>query len=71
MWINEGAKNRFPELITFTVRMKLSTILILSLAVAFLIIGIHQVMVNGFAQSYWILMIPLILYFVLNLRKKR
>jgi len=51
--------------------MKLSTILILSLAVAFLIIGIHQVMVNGFAQSYWILMIPLILYFVLNLRKKK
>ena len=51
--------------------MKLTDILILSLAVAILIIGIHQTMVNGFAKSYWILMVPLILYFALNLRKKK
>lgn len=51
--------------------MKLADIIVLSLAVGFLIIGIHQTMVNGFAKSYWILMIPLILYFVLNLRKKK
>lgn len=59
------------EIEYFCSLMKLSDIIILSLAVAFLIIGIHQIMVNGFANSYWILMIPLILYFVLNLRKKK
>jgi hypothetical protein len=51
--------------------MKLTDILILSLAVALLIIGIHQTMTLGFAKAYWILMLALILYFVFNLRKRK
>jgi amino acid permease len=50
--------------------MKLLDVLVLSLAVAFLIIAIHQTMVAGFQKAYWLLMIALILYFVYNLRKK-
>jgi hypothetical protein len=51
--------------------MKLPDIIILSLAVAFLIISIHQVMVVGFGDSYWVLMLTLILFFVFNLRRKK
>jgi hypothetical protein len=51
--------------------MKLPDILILSLAVAFLIIGIHQTMTAGFGQAYWALMLTLILFFILNLRRAR
>jgi hypothetical protein len=50
--------------------MKLLDIIILSLAVGFLIIGIHQVMVLGLGQAYWALMITLILFFILTLRKR-
>lgn len=51
--------------------MKLIDILILSLAVAFLIIGIHQTMVLGFDQAYWALMLTLIFFFVFVLRKRK
>lgn len=51
--------------------MKLIDILILSLAVAFLIIGIHQTMVLGFDQAYWALMLTLIFFFVFILRKRK
>jgi hypothetical protein len=51
--------------------MKLPDIIILSLAVAFLIIGIHQTMTLGFGQAYWALMLTLILFFVLNLRRRK
>jgi hypothetical protein len=51
--------------------LKLIDIVILSLAVAFLIIGIHQTMVLGFGQAYWALMLTFILFFVYSLRKKR
>ena len=51
--------------------LKLADILILSLAVAFLIIGIHQTMVLGLGHAYWALMLTLILFFVFNLRKKK
>ncbi|HEY9004670.1 hypothetical protein [Ohtaekwangia sp.] len=51
--------------------MKLPDILLLSLAVAFLIIGIHQFMVLGFGQAYWAFMLTLLLFFILNLRKKK
>jgi amino acid permease len=50
--------------------MKLIDVLVLSLAVAFLIIAIHQTMVVGFQKAYWLVMVALILYFVYNLRKK-
>ena len=36
--------------------MKLLAIILFSLSVVLLIIGIHQVMLNGFADSYWIFM---------------
>lgn len=36
--------------------MKLLSTIIFALSVALLIIGIHQIMTNGFANSYWIIM---------------
>jgi hypothetical protein len=51
--------------------MKLTDAIVLSLAVAFLIIGIHQTMTLGIGRAYWALMLALILYFAFNLRKKR
>lgn len=36
--------------------MKLLAIVLFSLSVVLLIIGIHQIMVSGFAASYWIIM---------------
>jgi hypothetical protein len=51
--------------------MKLVDVLVLSVAIAFLIIGIHQTMALGFEKAYWALMLALILYFVYNLRKKK
>jgi len=51
--------------------MKLADILILSLAIVFLIIGIHQTMVLGFGKAYWALMLTLILFFWFTLRKDK
>jgi hypothetical protein len=51
--------------------MKLPDIIILSLAVVFIIIGIHQTMVLGFADSYWAVMLSFILFFIYSLRKRR
>lgn len=51
--------------------MKLIDVLVLSLAVAFLIIGIHQTMTLGIGNAYWAVMLSLILYFVYILRKKK
>jgi len=51
--------------------MKLTDVLILSFAVGFLIIGIHQVMTLGLGKAYWAIMLSLVLYFVFNLRKKK
>jgi hypothetical protein len=49
--------------------VKLPDIIILSLAVGFLIIGIHQTMALGFGQAYWVLMLTLILFFWFTYRK--
>jgi hypothetical protein len=51
--------------------MKLADVLILSLAVVFIIIGIHQTMTLGFGRAYWAIMLATILFFVFNLRKKK
>jgi hypothetical protein len=51
--------------------MKLADVLILSLAVVFIIIGIHQTMTIGFGSAYWAIMLATILFFVFNLRKKK
>jgi hypothetical protein len=51
--------------------MKLVDVLILSLAVVFIIIGIHQTMTVGFTQAYWAIMLSMILLFIFNLRKRK
>lgn len=51
--------------------MKLPDVILLSLAVAFIIIGIHQIMVVGFGHGYWALMLALIFYFIFNLRRRK
>lgn len=51
--------------------MKFIDVITLSLAVVFIIIGIHQVMVVGFGEGYWAVMLALILFFVYNLRKRK
>jgi hypothetical protein len=51
--------------------MKLADVILLSLAVAFAIIGIHQVMTVGFAKAYWALMVTLIFFFLYNLRRRK
>lgn len=51
--------------------MKLIDTLLLSAMVAILMIGIHQIFIHGFAQSYWIFMILLFLFFLYNFRKNK
>jgi hypothetical protein len=51
--------------------MRLADIIILSLAVVFLIIGIDQIMVLGFASAYWAIMLALVLFFMYNLRRRK
>ena len=41
--------------------------IILFIAAAFLIIGVHQTILNGFEISYWIFMVSLSLYFLSRL----
>lgn len=51
--------------------MKLPDVIYLSLAVAFIIIGIHQVMTVGFGNGYWAIMIALVFFFLYNLRRRK
>jgi len=51
--------------------MKLPDVIILSLAVAFLIIGIHQIMTVGFGSAYWMIMLVTVLFFIYSYRKKK
>jgi hypothetical protein len=51
--------------------MKLKEALLLSLSVAFLIIGIHQIMVVGFAKGYWAIMLALVSFFAYSLVRPR
>ena len=51
--------------------MKLPDVVFLSLAVAFIIIGIHQVMSVGFGNAYWALMLALVFFFLYNLKKRK
>ena len=51
--------------------MKLVDVLVLSLAVAFLIIGMHQIFTLGLENAYWAIMLSVALYFVFVLRKKK
>jgi hypothetical protein len=49
--------------------VKLADAILLSLSVAFFIMGIHQIMTVGFANGYWAIMISTILFFALAYRK--
>ncbi len=51
--------------------MRLPEVIFLSLAVAFIIIGIHQIMTVGFGNAYWALMLALLFFFLLNLRRRK
>jgi len=51
--------------------VKLVDVIILSLAVVFIIVGIHQVITIGFGKAYWAVMLALIFFFIFTLRKKR
>ena len=51
--------------------MKLIDVIILSLAVVFVVIAIHQTMVAGFKESYWAVMLALLLFFAYNYRKRK
>jgi hypothetical protein len=59
--------------------MKLTDIILLSLAAGFFIIGVHQLVVItnnenlnvGLAQSYWVFMLSVTLFLTFQLRKKK
>lgn len=45
--------------------------LLLYPAFALFIIGLHQIVTRGFAQSYWIVMLALLLFFTYQWRKTK
>ncbi|MFN3840201.1 MAG: hypothetical protein ACK4RF_05795 [Cyclobacteriaceae bacterium] len=51
--------------------MKLPDVILLSLAAAMLIIGIHQVMTSGIGSAYWILMLSSALFLAYTYRKRK
>lgn len=51
--------------------MKLIDTLLLSSAVAFLIIGIYEIFIGRFAESYWVLMLMLLAFFGYAYRRRR
>jgi predicted membrane protein len=51
--------------------MKLPDVIFLSLAVTFIIIGVHQTITVGFGNAYWALMLALAFFFIFSLRKRR
>ncbi|MFO7257065.1 MAG: hypothetical protein DIU61_005180 [Bacteroidota bacterium] len=51
--------------------MKLFDVILLSLAVVFVVIAVHQSMVVGFSHSYWAVMVAMLLFFVYNYRKRK
>lgn len=51
--------------------MNLSQTLFFSATIVLLLIGIHQSYINGFAQSYWIFMLVIILMGFYQFNKKR
>jgi hypothetical protein len=51
--------------------MKLVDVILISLAIVFFIIGIHQTMYAGFGNAYWAVMLALVFFFVFNLRKRK
>ena len=50
--------------------MKIFAVILFAISVALLIIGLHQIMVNGFAESYWIIMFSTFCFFGYGYIKK-
>jgi hypothetical protein len=51
--------------------MKLVDMLLLSLAAAFVIIGMYEMMALGVSQGYWAIMLSIALFFYYGYRKKK
>jgi hypothetical protein len=51
--------------------MKLVDILLLSLAAAFVIIGIYEMMALGVSFGYWAIMLSIVFFFLYGYRKKK
>jgi len=51
--------------------MKLSNVLLLSLAAAFIIIGIAEMMTRGVSNGYWAVMLSVVFFFLFLYRKKK
>ena len=51
--------------------MKLSNMLLLSLAVVFIIIGIYEMMALGADKGYWAVMLSMVFFFLYLYRKKK
>lgn len=51
--------------------MKLADVVLLSLAAAFLIIGIHQLIVRGIGNAYGLFMLSSVLFLLYSYRKKK
>ncbi|HLF35427.1 MAG TPA: hypothetical protein VI583_14375 [Cyclobacteriaceae bacterium] len=49
---------------------KTSNVIIISLALGFTVIGIHQAVMVGFGKSYWIFMLAISLYLWYFIRVK-
>ena len=65
------ARNSRPAQLCYLCPMKLFDIILLSLAVVFVIISINEIMNRGFLQSYWLIMITMVLFFYYNYRKSK
>lgn len=51
--------------------MNLINSLLLSLAAAFVVIGIYEMMALGPSQGYWAIMVSVVLFFLYLYRKKK
>ena len=51
--------------------MNLRDVVLLSLSLAFAIIGVHQVRVVGFGNAYWAIMMALLFFFLFTLKRRK
>ncbi len=51
--------------------MKLSNVLLISLATALIIIGISEMMTRGVSSGYWAVMLSIVFFFLYLYRKKK
>ncbi|MBC3539534.1 hypothetical protein ACFSC6_18585 [Rufibacter sediminis] len=51
--------------------MTLKQTIYMALAVAFLVIGVHQSIVNGVVESYWIIMLSIIFLMLFRMNKAK